>query len=84
MMRVTVHIERLVLTGFHAEDRHGIALGLQQELRRVFADREAVSHLRVMGEVPRLQVNGVHLERGSRPERVGESVAQSIGMGIRT
>ena len=79
MKRVVVHIERLVLKGFRHEDRHAIAAGLQQELGRVFADPEAVSLLRAKGDVSRLQVGGVPIEHGSRPQRVGENVAQGIG-----
>jgi hypothetical protein len=43
MKRVVVHVDRLLLKGFRHEDRHTIAVGLQRELGRVFADREAVS-----------------------------------------
>ena len=83
MKRVVVHIDRLVLKGFCPEDRHAIAVGLEQELGRVFADREAVSLLRSMGDVSRLQVGGVPVGRGSKPQRVGESVAQGIGKEIK-
>jgi hypothetical protein len=83
MKRVVVHIDRLVLKGFRHEDRYAIATGLQQELGCVFADREAVSLLRAMGDVSQLQVGGVSIEHGSRPQRVGENVAQGIGREIR-
>ena len=83
MKRVVVHIDRLVLKGFRHEDRHAIAVGLQQELRRVFADRESVSLLRARGGVSRLQVGGVPIEHGSKPQRVGESVGRGIGKEIR-
>ena len=79
MKRVVFHIDRLVLKGFRHEDRHAVAAGLQQELGRVFADREAVSHLRTMGDVSQLQVGGVHIEHGSKPQRIGENVADGIG-----
>ena len=82
MNRVIVHIDRLVLKGYRPEDRHAIAAGLQQELGRVFADREAVSLLRARGDVSRLQVGGVRIEQGSRPQRVGKSLAQAIGREI--
>ena len=78
MKRVVVHIDRLVLKGFRPEDRHAIAVGLQQELGRVFADGATISGLRDMGDVERLRVNGVQLEQGAKPQRVGESVAQGI------
>ena len=83
MKRVVVHIDRLVLKGFRHEDRHAIAVGLEQELGRVFADREAVSLLSARGDVSRLQVAGVPMEHGSMPQRVGESVAQGIGKEMR-
>lgn len=83
MKRVVVHIDRLVLKGFRHEDRHAIAAGLEQELGRVFADREAVLLLRARGDLSRLKVGGVPVEHGSKPQRVGESVAQGIGKEIR-
>ena len=83
MKHVIVHIDRLVLKGFRHEDRHAIAAGLQQELGRVFADREAVSFVTAMGDVSRLQVSGVHFGQGSTPQHVGEHVAQGIGKEIK-
>ena len=83
MKRVVVHIDRLVLKGFHPEDRHAIAVGLQQELGRVFADRDTVLLLSAVGNVSRLQVNGVHIGQGSKPQRVGENVARGIGKEIK-
>ena len=83
MKRVVVHIDRLVLKGFRHEERHAIAAGLRQELGRVFADREAVSLLSAMEDVSRLQVSSVPIEQGSRPQRVGENVAQGIGKEIK-
>ena len=83
MKRVVVHIDRLVLKGFRPEDRHAIAVGLEQELGRVFADREAVSLLSAMGDVSHMRVGGVPVEHGSKPQRVGENVAQGIGREIR-
>ena len=83
MKRVVVHIDRLVLKGFRHEDRHAIAVGLGQELGRVFADREAVSLLRARGDLSRLQVGGVPIGQGSTPQRFGESVGQGIGKEIR-
>lgn len=83
MKRLVVHIDRLVLNGFRAEDRHAIAAGLQQELGRMFADREAISGLRDAGDLVRLRVGGVQFEQGARPEHIGASVAQGIVKGIK-
>ena len=83
MKHVLVHIDRLVLKGFRHEDRHAIAAGLQQELGRIFAAQDTVSLLSAGGDVSRLQVGGVDIEHGSKPQRVGENVAQSIGKEIK-
>jgi hypothetical protein len=83
MKRVVVHIDRLVLRDFHAVDGHAIAAGLQQELGNVFTDPEVVSLLPAAGEVPRLRVDGVHVEQGAIPQRIGATVAQGIGREIK-
>ena len=77
-MRVVIHIERLVLRGFRREDRHAIAVGLEEELGRVFGEREAVQQLRAVGDASRLRVGGVHVEHGVQPQRIGANVARGI------
>lgn len=78
MTRVVVHIERLVLKGFQRPDRHAIARGLEMELARVFSERDGVSRLRNLGDVPRMKVGGAPVEQHVLPQRVGQSVAQGI------
>lgn len=79
MKRVVIHIDRLVLNGFRFEDRHTIAAGLQQELSRLLVDRQTVEGLTGLGDLSRLQLGGVHIAQGSKPQRVGAQVAQGIG-----
>jgi hypothetical protein len=79
MTRVVVHVDRLVLNGFRHEDRHAIALGLQEELGRVFANRESMSYLTAVRDRPHVHVAGVHIEPGSQPQHVGQHVARGIG-----
>lgn len=71
--RVVIHIDHLILNGFSREERHAIAVGLEQELGRV----------RGMGDVGRLRVDGVQFEPGSKRQRDGENVAQGIGKEIK-
>jgi hypothetical protein len=80
--RVIVHIDRLTLTGFRPEDRHAVSAGLQQELTRMFADREAVSGLSAIGNLSRLRVSDVPLGHGRPPSRAGQEIAQAIGRKI--
>jgi hypothetical protein len=83
MRRVIVHIDRLVLTGFRQEDRDAVAAGLQDELGRVFTDRDAASRVGAMSDVPRLQIGGVRIDHGAGARGIGESVAQHIGREIK-
>lgn len=83
MRRVVIHIECLVLNGFRFEDRHAIAMGLQQELSRVLADPQAVQGLTSLGDISRLQVGRMHIAQGSKPPRLGAQVAQGIGKGMK-
>jgi len=80
MRRVTVHIDRLVLGGFRLGDRQALATGLQQGLARILGDPRAASRLAGLGSVPRLRIGTIHVEHGTRPQRVGERIAQSIDM----
>jgi hypothetical protein len=82
MKRVIVHIDRLVLTGFRRDDQHAIAAGLQQEFEQMFSDRDTVLQLGTVGDVSRLKVDGVNIDQGAKPQRIGESVAQGIGKEI--
>ena len=79
MSRVVVSIERLVLRGFSAKEQHDIAAGLRGEFARMLADREVMSVLRDVGDVPMLRVNGVSAELGLMAQRVGENVGRGIG-----
>lgn len=83
MKRVVVHIDRLVLNGFRAEDRHAIAAALQQQLGRVLAARDAVAGLPDKGDVAQLRVDGVQFEPSSNPQQIGTSVAQGIARAIK-
>ena len=82
MKRVVVHIDRLLLNGFNHGDRHAMALGLQQELGRIAADRDTVAALRARANISRLDVSGVRMETGAKPHCVGQTVAQGIGREI--
>ncbi|MGV8803578.1 MAG: hypothetical protein ACWA6Y_01280 [Polaromonas sp.] len=79
MTRVIVHIDRLVLCGFRAEDQHAIAAGLQQQLGRALATREALALLTAKGDVRQMKVGSILFEHGSKPQQLGERVAHSIG-----
>ena len=82
MKRVIVHIDQLVLRGFRAQDRHGIAAGLQQQLALILAEHEALAQWTAGGDAAQLQVAGVALTQGARPQHIGAQLAQGIAREI--
>jgi hypothetical protein len=78
MKRVTVHIDSLVLRGFRHEDRDAIAAGLQQELGRLLADPQAAQQFTARGDVSRLRVGSIHVDPGTKPQRIGAEAVGSI------
>lgn len=64
----------IVQQGSRYEDRHAIAVGLQAELGRVFADRESASRLNAMGDVPRLRVVSVPIAQSTKLLRIGKEL----------
>lgn len=82
MKRVVVHIDRLVLRGFAASDGDGIALGLRQELGRLLADPAMANRLAAGGNVARLRLGAVPIQRGAAPCEIGTGVGRGIGDGM--
>jgi hypothetical protein len=77
--RVVVHIDRLVLRGYRHEERHAIAAGLQEALRRVLAEPGAAARLGRAGSVSRLTLGRVPIVPGGTGSAVGEGVGRAIG-----
>jgi hypothetical protein len=85
MRRLLVRIDKLVLKGFPYQDHDGIAVGLQGELKRIFAD-PVVAHQRIsaLRSLSSLQVGKMGIAPGSRPQSVGAEVARGIAKEIRS
>lgn len=84
MKRIVLHIDRLVLQGYRHEDKHAIAVGLQQELGRLFADVQSAQQLAAMGDISRLRVGNIRIAQHTKSQRVGSQVAQSISTRMKT
>jgi hypothetical protein len=82
MRRVIVHIDRLVLAELHRADQHAIAMSLQEELRRRFADPAMLVHLLSGGDVSRLAGGRIRIERGAGPPAVGAQIASRVTRAI--
>lgn len=79
MSRIVVHIDRLVLRGYRHDERHAIAAGLQEELRRLLAEPGSAARLGRAGSVPRVRLGRVPIAPAGSGPAVGEAVARSIG-----
>ncbi len=80
--RVTVHIDRLVLTGFRNADSQAIGEGMREELARLLADPAAGERLASLGHVSRMRVGKVTLAQDAKPQRLGISAGRAIAKGI--
>lgn len=83
MKRVVLIIDRLVLEGFRPEDKQAIGVGLQQGLLVVLGEHEIAADFGKQDGAPRLKFGQTIIEHGSGARRIGERVAQRIGMGLK-
>lgn len=78
MKRVIVHIDRVVLKGFHAEERQQIAEGLQTELGRLLKAPGVAEQLVSLRNQPRVLTGSIGLPQEGKPTQFGGSVASEI------
>jgi hypothetical protein len=71
-----------VLKGFHFEDRHAIAQGLQEQLTRLLAEPEIAERIGTIGNLSRLRVPPIQLPPETKPHGVGSAAANGIGQGL--
>jgi len=77
--RVTVTIDRLVLSGIEPGDRQALVAGLKSELARLLAGTEAAQSRRT----PVLRAGRMPLEPGpAGARRLGGGIAKAIRQGI--
>ncbi len=84
MMRIVLHIDRLVLKGFDLQDRDAIAEGLRAELGRLLVTPDAARQLMGQDGVPRLKIDAVRIGEGVEPSAIGVRTAQGIVRGIKS
>jgi hypothetical protein len=82
MKRIVVHIDRLVLNGFAAENRDAVARGLQGELGRLLAEPSMAERLGTLGNVERVRTSNARVAHDAAPRVAGTSVARAIVNGV--
>jgi hypothetical protein len=84
MTRVTLTIDRLVLTGVDPADRHALVDGLRGELARVLADPEGRGAWAKSHRTPVLRLGKMAFEPGAAGGRkLGAGVARAVGRGLK-
>jgi len=79
---VNFHIDRLVLHGFSAVDRHRIGAAMQAELTRLFAEQGVPPSLKRGGAIDQLDGGAFELAPNLPPRVVGVRIARSIYQGL--
>jgi plasmid stabilization system protein ParE len=82
MKRIVLHIDRLVLNGFAAEQRDAVARGLQSELGRLLAEPSMAQRLGTVGNVERVRTSNARVAHDAAPRTAGTSVARAIVNGV--
>ena len=83
-MKMTVHIDRLILDGLPASSAQGPQIGaaIQGELVRLLAAHGLADELRAGIAVPRIRAGVIQLGAENQPANLGNSIAQAVHEGI--
>lgn len=79
---VEVNIEELVLHGFAPSDGDRIAMAVQHELTRLFAEREPPSSMVQGGTIERLDGGQFKLTTDAKANTIGMHVARAVYGGL--
>jgi hypothetical protein len=82
-MKIDLHIEELVLEGFHPADRHRIGAAVERELARLLGERGLPAGLATPGEIARLDGGSFEMNRITTPEGLGRQVAGAVYGGLK-
>ncbi len=79
---IEVHIEELVLHGFASKDRYAIGEAVQRELQRLFTEQGLPESLAAGYEVTTLNAGAFTVKPGTKANKMGAQVAQSVYAGL--
>jgi hypothetical protein len=83
-MKVSLHIERLVLDGLPIERAQGptVKAAVEAELSRLIADGGISSEMMAGGAVPSVSTDSIQTARGASPANIGRQIARSVYGGL--
>ena len=73
-----IHIEELILIGFHPADRQRIGESLEQELVRLVCTQGISDGFSDDVHIPKLDGGSFQMGTGCRPETAGAEIARSV------
>jgi hypothetical protein len=79
---IQVHIEELVLHGFHPNQRHQIGEALERELARLFGERGVPGPFRESATIEDLNGGLFQMKSRSKAEAVGSDLALAVYGGL--
>jgi hypothetical protein len=80
---IEIHIEELVLRGFPHGDRHRIAGAIEQELTRLFSDRQDLPRMiEHAGHIEAVDGGQCRIDPGAKPGSIGQQIARAVYKGI--
>ena len=82
MRNVEIHIEELILHGFHPADRQRIGEALEQELVRLASTQGISDGFSDDVHIPLLDGGSFQMGTGGRPETAGAGIARSLHRSI--
>jgi hypothetical protein len=83
-MKISVHIERLVLDGLPVTNLQGpqVRDAVERELVQLLAAGGLSHELRAGGAVPSVRAGGIGLAPKNQPVRLGQQIARAVYGGI--
>jgi hypothetical protein len=82
MTRIVLHIDRVVLNGYAAQDRLAIVDGLREELARHYAVPDAQRALQTRSNVERVDGLRVSIAGAAKPRAIGRHAAHGVARGL--
>lgn len=81
-MKISLHIERLVLDGVAADQPQIMRRALERELTGRLTEGGLSPEIRLGGAVPSVRGGAIELGPSSSPQRLGSQIARAVYLGI--
>ena len=80
---IEINIDKLILNGFAQGERYEIGIALEQELTRLFSEKENQRMFRENRKVDTISGGSFSASPGTKPDVIGRQIAGSVFNGIK-